>query len=504
MRIQPDYADAHGNLGAALTPTDAEEAIRELEKAVALVPSSAKARFNLAAAYGVSPAGGPAKEIEQLEKTIELDPTFARAHVALGKAYLRDGKVAEAVKALQEATRLSPESGEARYQLGLALARAGRREEATSELQRGREIVKDDDRDRIASLDIAEGREALEKRDLDRAAAKLRHALQLRPDSSEAQTALRDVLEKQRNATKASADDPVRVAELEGYIRDKKWTEVEPLLEAYVTRERPRSSWGWYALGYARFSQQKVGEAIRALARSLELDIKNAEAHKMLGRSLMVIGRFDAAQLEFEQAIRFKPGSAEIQYHLGHLFSIQDNWAPARTAFEAALGLDPSYVEALDGLGFALEALGEDAEAVKKYEMAIAWNEARQGRVASAHVNLSAYYNRTGQPEKALEYALQAISLDPRSDRAWFQKAKAEEREGRLGEAVESLNQAIALNPRAASHYYVLATLYRRLGKGDESQKALDSFKRLERESNEMEKMRREHKSSPSPARRGA
>ena len=136
--------------------------------------------------------------------------------------------------------------------------------------------------------------------------------------------------------------------------------------------------------------------------------------------------------------------------------------------------------------------------------MAIAWNEARQGRVASAHVNLSAYYNRTGQPEKALEYALQAISLDPRSDRAWFQKAKAEEREGRLGEAVESLNQAIALNPRAASHYYVLATLYRRLGKGDESQKALDSFKRLERESNEMEKMRREHKSSPSPARRGA
>jgi hypothetical protein len=38
----------------------------------------------------------------------------------------------------------------------------------------------------------------------------------------------------------------------------------------------------------------------------------------------------------------------------------------------------------------------------------------------------------------------------------------------------------------------------------DESQKALDSFKRLERESNELEKMRREHKKSPAPASPGA
>ena len=38
IRIRPDYADAHANLGAALIPTDGEQAIRELEKAVALEP----------------------------------------------------------------------------------------------------------------------------------------------------------------------------------------------------------------------------------------------------------------------------------------------------------------------------------------------------------------------------------------------------------------------------------------------------------------------------------
>jgi tetratricopeptide (TPR) repeat protein len=163
-------------------------------------------------------------------------------------------------------------------------------------------------------------------------------------------------------------------------------------------------------------------------------------------------------------------------------------------ALEAAVRIDPGYLEAIDALGFALEALGDDAGAVAKYELAIALNKERQGRFGSSHVGLSAYYNRAGDPEKALEYARQALELDAKLDAAWFQQARAQERLGRLAEAVESLHQAIAINPRAATHYYVLAGLYRRLGRADESQKALDSFRRLERETNELEKMRREQR----------
>ena len=136
----------------------------------------------------------------------------------------------------------------------------------------------------------------------------------------------------ERGARTPLDDDPARVAEFEGYIREARCERRSSRCSPATSRERPRSSWGWYALGYVLFAQQKIGEAIRALAKSLQLDITNAEAHKILGRSLMIIGRFDAAQLEFEQAIRYKPDSAEIHYNLGHLFSMQDNWAPARKA----------------------------------------------------------------------------------------------------------------------------------------------------------------------------
>jgi tetratricopeptide (TPR) repeat protein len=135
--------------------------------------------------------------------------------------------------------------------------------------------------------------------------------------------------------------------------------------------------------------------------------------------------------------------------------------------------------------------LGDNAAAVASYEKAIALNDARKGKFNSAHVNLSAYYNRTGDAQKGLQYALQAIALDPTSDRAWFQKAKADESQGRLNDAVDSLNRAISYNTRASSYYYVLSGLYRRLGKKKESQEALAVFTRLDKESNELEKMRR-------------
>src|SRR5439155_4354815 len=299
-------------------------------------------------------------------------------------------------------------SGESHYQLGLALARAGKQQEAAAEAQKGRELSAAEERNQNASLDITEGRAALERGELEQAATKFRHALKLQPDSAEAQRYLGIALRKQGENSSNSAvgsepsatqdlsqlpenptppilkvpatgeDDSSKLAEVEGYIREQKFQEVEPMLAGYVI-EHPKSSWGWYAYGYTLFAEKKLGASIQALAKSLQLDLRNAEAHKILGRDLMMIGRFDAAQTEFEQGIRYDPKSAEMHYNLGKLFSIQDNWQPARRELEESLRIDPSYVEAVDALGFAQEALGDNAGAVASYQKASALNEGRHG-----------------------------------------------------------------------------------------------------------------------------
>ena len=457
----------------------------------------------------------------------------------MGKALLHDARVSDAVAELRDATRLDPTSGESHYQLGLALARSGQQEEAASEVKKGRELSSADERNQNAELDVSEGRAAFQKGELQEAESKFRHAVKLQPNSPVAQHLLGMILEKEGNTDDAVAayqkavelnpgdmsarqsvsrlkppgvpiaqastssdlpgstnegktaeDDPVKISEFENYIRESHYKEVEPLIASYV-KERPNSSWGWYALGYSQFAQKKIGDSVKSLAQSLNLNVENADAHKILGRDLMVIGRFDAAQTEFEQAIRFAPKSSEAYYDLGKLYSLQDNWLAARKQFEEAIRLDPGYVEAIDSLGFAQEALSDDAAALETYRKAIALNEERHGKFVSAHVNLSAYYNRTGDPARALEYAQKALELEPKSDPAWFQKARAEERQGQLQAAADSLNHAISLNQRSSSYYYVLSGIYRRLGKLEESKNALQSFTRLDQENNDLEKMRR-------------
>ena len=538
VRIRVGYAEAHANLGAVLILSDVEEAIVELEKAVSLDPTLIQAQFNLAEAYGNSPSHGPAKQIEQLRKIISIAPDFARAHLALGKGLLHEGKASDAVAELRDATRLDPTSGEAHYQLGLALARNGQQQEGTEEVKKGREFASADERNQNAELDVSEGRAALRNGELQQAEAKFRHAIRLQPNSGLSEHLLALTLEKEGNKEEALAayqkavelapgdliarqsvarlkppeeavtqssvssgaaenatenrpaeDDLAKVAEFEKYIRDNRYPEVETLLAAYV-KEYPNSSWGWYALGYSQFAQKKLGDSIKSLAQSLSLNVTRADSHKILGRDLMAIGRFDAAQKEFEQAIRYAPNSSESYYDLGKLFSLQDNWIAARKQFEQALRIDPGYIEAIDSLGFAREALGDDAGAVQDYQKAIALNDQRHGNFVAAHVNLSAFYNRTGDPAKALDCAQKALELNSKSDSAWFQKARAEERQGNLKQAADSLNHAVALNPRSSSYYYVLSGIYRRLGNVEQSKKALESFTRLDQENNQLEKMR--------------
>ena len=612
IRLRSDYAEARANLGGVLVIVDADEAIQQLNDALALDPGLVNAHYNLSRAY--SQNADRNKEIEHLVKAIGISPKFAKAHFALGKALVADRRIDEAVTHLERALQLDPSLGEARYQLGLALVRAGRRDEAQRELEASRPLISDKQKAETATVLMREAHEELTAGEVNQAVDKLRQvvglvpssfdahlalgealsrrgetaeavsayrqaselrpdsfagffglgkalrtasrtdeaipafrdAARLRPSSVEAHKSLADALieagndedalaslreiarldpentsarleinritRRQRENRRADLlpslvdlatpqlggvtvrptdrDDPAIVQSFESEIREGRFSRVEPRLRQYVA-ETPESWWGYYALGYVLFAQQKIGEAIGALANSLRLNINNAEAHKILGRTLMIIGRYDRAQVEFAQAARLKPDSAEIRYNLGKLYSAQDNFPVARREFDHALRLDAGYMEAYNALGFALESMNLDSEAVDNYAKSIELNEERDAGFVSPYVNMAAHHNRINEPTKALEYASQAIGIDPRSDLALFQAAKAYRARKEWVQAIEYLESAVSLNARVSRYHYVLGLLYRRLGEPTKSRAAFDAFKRLEREAADLEAKRR-------------
>jgi len=286
-------------------------------------------------------------------------------------------------------------------------------------------------------------------------------------------------------------DDPQQIASFQDLIREEKFQEVERLVRAYVAAHQ-RSWKAYYILGYVQFRQRKIGDSVRALAKSLELNTDNADAHRILGRDLCIIGQYDFALREYAQVLRLDPASAETHYNIGRVYAIQDDFHKARQELEAAIRLDADYMEAYNALGFAMEALGDDAAALEDYQAAVHRNEERHGKFEAPYVNLAGYYNYRGKLDLALEYANKALALNPNADLAYFQIAKVCRARQDWKGVAEALEKAIAINSSRAQYYYVLAAAYRKLGKIEESQRAIARFQDLGKQDAEFERQRRE------------
>ena len=108
LRIFPDYAEAHNNLGNLLmNQNKLEEAIDQFREAIKNMPENASFHNNLGTAFGRQ--GKVAEAMGEFEEAIKHDPTYVEARVNLANAFLAAGRVEEAIAQLNEALRLKPD-----------------------------------------------------------------------------------------------------------------------------------------------------------------------------------------------------------------------------------------------------------------------------------------------------------------------------------------------------------------------------------------------------------
>jgi tetratricopeptide (TPR) repeat protein len=121
LRLQPDPADAHYNLGVALASKgQVDEAIRQYQEALRLKPDHADAHNNLGVALGKK--GQVDEAIRQFQEALRLKPDHADAHYNLGLLLGHKGQMDEAIRQFQDALRLKPDFAGARKYLDAALA----------------------------------------------------------------------------------------------------------------------------------------------------------------------------------------------------------------------------------------------------------------------------------------------------------------------------------------------------------------------------------------------
>src|SRR5438876_119055 len=183
LRINPEYAQAHYYLGAALFELDngVDEALVELREAIRLNPENAEAHNTMGLA--LLEQGSVDEATHEYREVLRIDPQYAEAHYNLGNALDDQGRPEAAAAEYREALRINPGLAHVHYNLGVALNRLGKLDQAIEQYQ---EALRLNPALALAHYNLGE---CLRKKgERDAAAREFRDFLKLAANSSELKT----------------------------------------------------------------------------------------------------------------------------------------------------------------------------------------------------------------------------------------------------------------------------------------------------------------------------
>lgn len=236
VELQPDFAEAHGNLGALLERQDKlDEAADCCLRALELKPDFAAASYNLGSVR--EKQGRIDDALAGYRQACRLAPDFVDAHLNLGPLLEKQGLLDEALNCCRHAVELAPDRSTAHNNLGGVLARQGKRDEA---------------------------------------ARCYRRAIELDPTSAEAHNNLAGVLRDQLQLESAEASC-------------RRAIELNSTLAAAHNN-----------LGLVLTDQHRLAEGIACCRRAIELEPGFADAHYNMGLTLLLNGQYDEGWPAYE------------------------------------------------------------------------------------------------------------------------------------------------------------------------------------------------------------
>jgi DNA-binding winged helix-turn-helix (wHTH) protein/Flp pilus assembly protein TadD len=179
------------------------------------------------------------------------------------------------------------------------------------------------------------------------------------------------------------------------------------------------------------------------------------------------------------RAVEAEPGLAEAQNSQGFVkFWFDWDWPGAELAFRKAISLDPNYPMAHRMLGISLAHMGRHVEArpamnrLRELDPLLAVNQALSAQVAFAGRDYAA----------AVQFARQAIVVDPEFWIGLFQLGQAYEQLGESELALEALNKAARFSGGNSKAVSLRGYLFAKLGRMNEAREVLNTLEAIARE----------------------
>jgi tetratricopeptide (TPR) repeat protein len=197
---------------------------------------------------------------------------------------------------------------------------------------------------------------------------------------------------------------------------------------------------------YAGNRKEHQEQADNASLKAIELDPESAEAHASRGIALSLKGDHDAAEKAFETATRLDPLLFEAYYFYARFSFAQGKREKAIELYAKAGEVHPHDYQAPLLAAQTYDDLGrkEDAEAARRRGIQLA-----EARLKLNPDDVRALYMGAtglvalGEVDKGLEWAGQALAMDPDEAMVLYNVACIQSLAGRVEDAIDTLEHAV-------------------------------------------------------------
>ncbi|MGI8742912.1 MAG: tetratricopeptide repeat protein [Bryobacteraceae bacterium] len=314
-----------------------QEAVDNLNNAIAAEPKDYALHFNLALAYSL--LGKDAEGITEYKKTLEIKPDVYQAELNLAILLIRDNRQAEAIPYLTAAVAQKPKEFRPNYYLAEALLETAQFEKAEQAYKSALGIDP-----KSAAAESGLGRALAKQNHLPEAASHFRKAAEMDPayrDSLLELAALYEDAKQPDDAIAIYQQFPENAAAQERVgallLQTGKGAEAVAHLEDAVSKSPTAANRAALATAYLKNKQQD--RAFPLITQLLQAQPNDYELRMVYGRMLRDDRKLKEAAQEFYRAAQIKPDSAEAWSEMAGVLVVAEDYPGAIAALDKLAAL---------------------------------------------------------------------------------------------------------------------------------------------------------------------
>jgi Tfp pilus assembly protein PilF len=190
-------------------------------------------------------------------------------------------------------------------------------------------------------------------------------------------------------------------------------------------------------------------------SRALDVDAKNAEAHRLIADACFALGKEADAEREYTAAIVLDSSNARSELGLARLAEMQRKWNTAASHYRRALELNGKSVAAALGLGRTMEDLKEKTAARIAFGRAVETDPTDP----TARNDFGVFLARSDEIDQAIEQLSEAVRMAPQVAVFHNNLGQAYRKKGMAREAEREFVEASRLSPDDAAAWIVIGHL---------------------------------------------